>query len=59
MPSSGRSPGMVRSQRIATSVKETHDSPSKQAEDRLVLRQFQRLYKGLMADKYKSNYTSF
>ncbi|KLO97214.1 uncharacterized protein LW93_3187 [Fusarium fujikuroi] len=56
MPSSGRSSGMVRSQRIATSVKETRDSPSKQAEDRLVLRQFQRLYKGLMADELEHHF---
>ncbi|KAF5564710.1 hypothetical protein FPHYL_4567 [Fusarium phyllophilum] len=49
MLSSGRSSGTVRSQG-------TRDSPSKQDEDRLVLRQFQRLYKGLMADELEHQF---
>ncbi|KAK2668493.1 hypothetical protein RAB80_015873 [Fusarium oxysporum f. sp. vasinfectum] len=56
MPSSGRSSGTVRSQRTATPAKETRDSISKQDEDRLVLRQFQRLYKGLMADELEHQF---
>ncbi|KAF5670265.1 hypothetical protein FCIRC_9003 [Fusarium circinatum] len=44
MLSSGCSSGTARS-------RETRDSPTKQDEDRLVLRQFQRLYKCLMADE--------
>ncbi|KAF5591420.1 hypothetical protein FPCIR_6063 [Fusarium pseudocircinatum] len=56
MPSSGRSSSTVRSQHTATPAKETRHSPSKQDEDRLVLRQFQRLYKGLMADEREHHF---
>ncbi|KAF5549343.1 hypothetical protein FMEXI_4330 [Fusarium mexicanum] len=49
MLSSGCSSGTVRS-------RETRDSLIKQDEDRLVLRQFQRLYKGLMADELEHRF---